>query len=490
MAKLQRNQLCICGSGKKYKRCCLPQDTQIMPAQVIDRDWQKIRQTEGTLIDQHLLPYAQEYFPGAFQEAWQYLLSLTEDCSEEMSAMLQNAFFTPWFLFHWELYLDPLEITTIGKDYLATYSQHLSHYERQFLTTINHSYYSFYIVEDTIPYKSVQLRDLLLRSTHTVKEYSGSLFLHQGSIVFARLVTIGEQSIFVGMAPYVIPAEYLTEILYLRDALVEQAIEEQEGEEDVAGAEDEEGEGEISPAILAAETEWLLSEYIYMLSETYGVSYREELHNSAGELLKLFQVQFALSCTAQEAATRLAPLRLHTRTSEEQDAAGVDTISFPWLAQDEDSPSSTMRTLLGLVQIAGNTLTIEVNSEERAKMVQELVASYLQEEAVFQMCILQEETIPSPTEPTANAHSRRQHELALLIGEPEAQPMMETLAEHYWQEWLDLTLPALKGESPKQAAASHQGRDRLEAFFSNFAKMRHHPILSMPIEKLRKALRL
>src|SRR4051812_44469228 len=49
-AKIGRNDPCPCGSGEKYKRCCLSvKNCDRQPPVLVDDDWQKLRQTEGEL---------------------------------------------------------------------------------------------------------------------------------------------------------------------------------------------------------------------------------------------------------------------------------------------------------------------------------------------------------------------------------------------------------------------------------------------------------
>jgi hypothetical protein len=43
------------------------------------------------------------------------------------------------------------------------------------------------------------------------------------------------------------------------------------------------------------------------------------------------------------------------------------------------------------------------------------------------------------------------------------------MSERHWEAWLDTRLPALGNRTPRQAAGSPDGRERLEALFSEFA---------------------
>jgi hypothetical protein len=65
--KVGRNDPCPCGSRKKHKACCLAKNEA---AQTVDYMWQKIRVTEGELIER-LLDYAvDEYGADVLSEAW------------------------------------------------------------------------------------------------------------------------------------------------------------------------------------------------------------------------------------------------------------------------------------------------------------------------------------------------------------------------------------------------------------------------------------
>jgi hypothetical protein len=46
--KIKRNDPCPCGSGKKYKKCCMDKATT---TKMIDFAWNRLRKTEGEVID-------------------------------------------------------------------------------------------------------------------------------------------------------------------------------------------------------------------------------------------------------------------------------------------------------------------------------------------------------------------------------------------------------------------------------------------------------
>lgn len=53
---------------------------------------------------------------------------------------------------------------------------------------------------------------------------------------------------------------------------------------------------------------------------------------------------------------------------------------------------------------------------------------------------------------------------------PEVQEMMRQMGETHWENWLDTPLPILKNKSPRKAASTAAGREKLEALFLDFER--------------------
>ena len=100
--KQGRNDLCSCGSGKKYKNCCLSTSSSSFPlSTVADFDWRKLRQLEGAVIDKHLIPYVMKTLP---EDVIHLAMSdcLPEDLPEAIDReMLLHQFLLPWIFFNW-----------------------------------------------------------------------------------------------------------------------------------------------------------------------------------------------------------------------------------------------------------------------------------------------------------------------------------------------------------------------------------------------------
>jgi hypothetical protein len=144
--KIGRNDSCPCGSGKKYKKCCIAEPT-LTPG-TLDFSWAKLRQTEGSVVDNHLLPYitrelSSEFLTTALDDL------LPDELPEGMDEkLLFDYFFVPWFLFNW-IPLDSFGIEkfepekTIAENYVQQHAKKLSSMERSFIEAMNQSYYSF-----------------------------------------------------------------------------------------------------------------------------------------------------------------------------------------------------------------------------------------------------------------------------------------------------------------------------------------------------------
>jgi hypothetical protein len=55
---------------------------------------------------------------------------------------------------------------------------------------------------------------------------------------------------------------------------------------------------------------------------------------------------------------------------------------------------------------------------------------------------------------------------------PELQALEAELARKHWEAWLDTKVPALGDRTPRQAAKSASGRERLEALLASYGQNR------------------
>lgn len=319
--KIGRNDACVCGSGKKHKKCCMTSSN----VTTVDFEWQIIRQTEGSIVNKHLLPYIFDLLPpDVFKTALEDFLpkTLPEALDEEH---FLSQFGMPWILFNWiaEEPFDGIDFDasqTIAMNYYQRYRQKLNNRERQFIQAINGTYYSFYSILDVEPEKEITIRDLLLDKTHTIKEKQGTHYLKKGDIVFSRVLEIENQSIFVGMAPMVIPTRGHIELVDFKNWLVA-----------------ENDNNALTKISLSREFDWDILDYFF---ETLDVLYHPKiptLLNTDGDLLIFSKSQFKLEMPIEEALQRLLPMTLSKNydeflnTAQKSRGGQITKIEFPWL---------------------------------------------------------------------------------------------------------------------------------------------------------------
>ncbi len=66
--------------------------------------------------------------------------------------------------------------------------------------------------------------------------------------------------------------------------------------------------------------------------------------------------------------------------------------------------------------------------------------------------------------PVVNPEAKRNVDLQT----PEVQAKLQEMSEQHWRGWLDTAIPALKDQTPREAAKTATGRERLEALLWQF----------------------
>ena len=118
-------------------------------------------------------------------------------------------------------------------------------------------------------------------------------------------------------------------------------------------------------------------------------------------------------------------------------------------------------------------LVADVNSTRRADRLQREIAKRLHD-----LAVLVSTTVIDPSE--AIAERRRQHESGDASGEPpretpaELRTIEDEMVRQQWEDWLDMRVPALGNKTPRQAARSAAGRERLEALLAQFEREAEH----------------
>ncbi len=453
MSKTGRNDPCPCGSGKKYKKCCLKK----MTASVSSLTWQKMRRTEGELAD-ILIAHAQKYYTlDVLTEAWREFMVWTHTDIPKNPGLDFETIFMPWFLYNWIPDNEDLEgdynlpEMSIAMHYLNKRGQKIDSFERRFIEEVCSQPFSFFLVTDVDPGKKLFLKDLLLQREIEVHERTGSKAEAKNTILFARIMTMDNHSIILGNSTTGIPPSYLHYFIDLRESFNEQ--------------------GETLDKEVLLEDDLEIREIFLDICEELDNPQLPQLRNADGDKLEPTKLYYTLNCSPYEAVVRLASLSFgHTddiiSDGKFNKQGELQSIIFPWLKKTKDN------TVLGDITIDGDQLIIGVNSRERAETIKRKITRRLGKLALFQHATIEslEKLLEDQqNNPPANLNSHQQEHQELMQS-PEVEAFLKEKAEQHWKDWIDTPLPALKNQTPREAAKTKIGRERLEALFIQFER--------------------
>jgi hypothetical protein len=174
------------------------------------------------------------------------------------------------------------------------------------------------------------------------------------------------------------------------------------------------------------------------------------LVNNDGDPILLTTDHFDVDADARaEVARRLAALPRVMGPEAEDD--GGD--SFVFLGRSD--------VLLGEARLTGRRLELSTNSVERADRlrgrIERACKGLVRHRAREHVDPRSTAAFPSDDPDTAAAPD-----------DPEIRALVRTVQQKHYAEWVDLPVPALGGETPRAAAATREGRARVEALLADF----------------------
>ena len=317
-----RNDECPCGSGKKYKKCCLISKYQ---AQAEDFQYARLRAVESNLIPRLLDHAIKGFGENAIHEAWTEFNDSLED-EQVASDDPMNIVFMPWFYFNWVVEHEddkPAEhtplFTTVAEDFLKTHWKQLSDDERTILAAANRRPYTLCEVIEPRPGIGLVLLDMFQGIQYEVIEKTASKSLRQGEFIFcATMLPVAGKLMNIGTAPYPLPPICKGSILELRKDLLRRCRRKT-----------------FTEKMLREEEPTILGLYLDKLDDLFNP--KRKFANTDGEPLIFHKVVFDLECTASEAVKKLKDLAAPDSEDDFPDAIelGADgrirKAKFPWL---------------------------------------------------------------------------------------------------------------------------------------------------------------
>ncbi|WP_141734779.1 YecA family protein [Oligoflexus tunisiensis] len=256
--KAGRNDPCPCGSGEKYKKCCLVQESAARSDEVL------FREAEAALMER-MLPFAEEAFgESAIEQAWVLFLDEMTEVTFDPEDPL-NLLFIPWFLFNWVIETPedkpasqaPLN-QTVAEAFLQT--EELSALERDIIRASNRRPLSFFEVMEVTSGQSLKLHDLMQDQALAVEEDTASQTLKPGEIIVGSIMLpINGRVRPLTIGPFALPERCKEDVIDLRTEILEKT----------------EASG-IDEKLLHQEEAFTIGLYLDLLDEVLEESYEDD----------------------------------------------------------------------------------------------------------------------------------------------------------------------------------------------------------------------
>ena len=447
--KIGRNAPCPCGSGKKYKKCCLNKENR-----PVDLLWRRLGDAHDRLVED-LLQYARNaldelLFPIA---AGEFLLwPDVETVEDELQDHLQ--LFVPWFVFNWVYDPDDTDVdlnVPVGKTIAELYATHkgskLDALQRRLIEAVCSRPYSFYEVISCRPGEGYRLRDIFQGIEADVMEQRGSEPARPGDILLGRIVQVDHVAMLVGCSSVLIPPRLKPSIIELRRMMIKNYHA-------------------ITPDVL--------NDYDLEIRELYLDIYDSlltppQLHNTDGDPMLFHTLHYDID-DPETAFHALCGLSVVETPQSIRQAATLDTnghvikVDIPWTRSGHKANKALSNTVLGRMMIDNHKLTVEVNSESRAKRIKKEIRKRLADRAVYQTTeIRSPEAMVNDFDDSTGDGPETDLNQEELMQIPEVREQMERVLVSHWEDWTDQKIPALGGKTPRKAVKTKDGRESVEA---------------------------
>jgi hypothetical protein len=394
----------------------------------------------------------------AWADFWNY-----QDVPDELLTTPEfDPMFVPWLIFAFvpDTESDELEDDwprqAIGLEWLATTDADVSDLERVYIETACRSPMSVVAMEQVTPGRSLDLKDVLTGRRFHVLEQGASLKLRPADLLFTRVLTIDGACIMLGAAPFIVPPHWHTRIIDWREGPFRNRLMTREDLEDF----------EVDIRDL----------YFEIAAELLNPT-PPQLRNTDGDPLALTTVTYRLTIPVFEAFERLLPLATIAGEKHSsdvtQDASGAVTSAvLSWMKAGNAQHKDWDNTVLGTLRLETDRLVAEANSTRRVDgLMREIEkrlgkAAVLVDRAVTDMA----EALRASARAPSGERSAELPDEAALEGSPDLRALEDEMRRKHWHSWLDTRVPALENRTPRQAARTVRGRERLEALLASFER--------------------
>jgi hypothetical protein len=440
MSALGRNDPCPCGSGKKYKKCCLAKDA---PAPGAFTAAERQSALEGLFRFSRRADLDETHAAGSAAFWVDWMVDRTEDeLREAMRLGESETAYLEWFVFDFRL----ASGWTLAEEFLARERRSLRSGEARYLERMRLSHLRPYEIAGVRAEEGLDLTDLWTGERLRVQERLGTRQLIQWDLLGAR-VMLGPTGVAVldGL-PYLYPA------LAKEDILKRLRRAHRDFKRKVPG-------GDLTTFF---KRHGMLFHHLWL--DHVALRPVPRVVTAEGDEVVLARVVFDVKDQGAVAAA----LARHPDLRQQDDG------SYVWLEAEQaaDRPPTRRaakgiqltsvrlgggeepRRGLGTVVPKGRRLVFETTSRPWAERGRAMIAALAGSAVAYRATRYQDIGQAAEGSPSPDARP------AEIPPEVEAKLVGEFYEQHY-RGWLDEPLPALGGRTPRQATVLKSGRGRV-----------------------------
>lgn len=425
MSKTGRNDPCPCGSGLKYKKCCLQK------AFVQAGKEESIKER----LVQELLRYFKKHHKAGLELAdaiyWDDFDP--EEYLSRETLELAEINFWEWVVFDFEV--DEESGKTLIDAFIEN-NKRLTLDELNILNMMRHAVISLYEVQEVFPEKGLLVKDLLLGGEYDIREKAATRSLRKWDIFAARLLHVDGQYIMSG-AVYPYSVQRKEEII-------------------TAIKEDYETYKEEYPDIT-------MDDYLKTNSEYFVYLWYKPIQNPPPlNLVTTTGEAFLFSKAHLEFRDRNAVIET-LKTMQEFEEEKED--EFVWLTEQDKDGSAT---ILGRIEIKDKCLLLECNSKERLEHGKKLLLEHIPE------LIHKIDTFEDPIQVLKASKNEPSFKPTSEIPTEIQQQVYTRFMQKHYENWLNESIPALNGQTPMDAVRTEEGKAKVTELLKSFENMEEH----------------
>jgi hypothetical protein len=420
-----RNEACPCGSGRKYKKCCLDQrpSAAFTPAHRQAALDKLAEFSSRPSLDEERMVAGLAFWSGWLDSQGEEAGRPAMDFAESITA------FGSWFALDFRL----AGGTTVVELMLRREGARLAPGEREYLHRLHDTHLQPYQVTDVRPDEGLRLIDLWTGEQVWVRERLATSRLVRWDFLVVRLMRGADGDLVIEGMPYLYPVA--TKNVLLRAM--------RRAHRDFKRRTLFGGSGDFFKEVgMAFHHFWL---------ETVAVREPPSLVTAEGDPLIFARAVFEV-CNRP---------RVEAALSRHPDLDRDDDGGYTWL---EDAPE--FRRGLGRFVLDEERLVFETQSEKRVERGRQFLASLVGEAVQFRLVELE-----GPERAMERLGSSAERPAADAVPPAiEAQVVGEYYEKHY-QAWLDEPIPALGNRTPREAARLKRVRPKLVGLLQEFENM-------------------